>query len=66
MVEQVERAGEGAMREVGGAIVVSYYPLTLTCFVRARNGSDVGSRRFCKQRSRIEHIILLCMVSSCL
>ncbi|KAG2031047.1 hypothetical protein BDR03DRAFT_1032191 [Suillus americanus] len=34
MVERVERAGEGAMREVGGAVVVSSYPLTLTCFAR--------------------------------
>jgi hypothetical protein len=31
MVERIERAGEGAMREVGGAVVVSFYPLTLTC-----------------------------------
>lgn len=28
MVERVERTGEGAMREVGGAVVVSFYPLT--------------------------------------
>jgi hypothetical protein len=33
MVEQVERVGEGAMREVGGAIVVSYLSHVLCLLV---------------------------------